>query len=79
MKYQFAGEREGSGGFPVIVIWFSLGKRKFQLDGVIHSGETPDDRTRNAVIKIATIAKNLRATLNAPDGAGQLKIERLLS
>lgn len=55
---------------------------KFRLDGVLHEGETDDEITENAVIKIAGIAKNIRETLAAPDGgAGRpaVAIDRLLS
>lgn len=54
--------------------------RKFDLDSVIHEGDTPDERLRNAVLKIAGIAKNIRATLAAPDGRNTAPhVERLLS
>ena len=67
------------GDMPVVIIWFRRGKRTFQLDGVIHQGATPDDQLRNAVIRIAGIAKNLTAVLEKPDGTGEIKVERTLS
>ncbi len=54
-------------------------RRFFDLDGVLHVGDTPDEQLEAAVLRIAAIAKNIRATLAAPDGAGSLKVERLLS
>lgn len=78
IAYRMRKEREGSGGFPTVVIGFSVGKRKFELDGVIHVGNSPDQRLENAVIKIATIAKNVNQVLTSPDGAGAVKIERQL-
>lgn len=42
--------------------------RTFDLDGVLHEGDTPDEQMERAVVKIAGIAKNIRATLAAPDG-----------
>lgn len=54
--------------------------RTFDLDGVLHDGDTPDEQMERAVIKIAGIAKNIRATLAAPDGGpGRPHVERLLS
>lgn len=54
--------------------------RKFNLDGVLHQGDTPDEQIEAAVVKIAGIAKNIRATLAAPDGGpGKPAVERLLS
>lgn len=54
--------------------------RRFNLDGVLHEGDTPDEQMECAVIKIAGIAKNIRATLAAPDGGpGRPHVERLLS
>lgn len=54
--------------------------RKFKLDGVLHEGETADEQIERAVVKIAGIAKNIRATLAAPDGGpGRSSVERLLS
>jgi hypothetical protein len=55
---------------------------KFQLDGVLHCGETHDEQLTNAVLRIAEIAKNIRATLAAPDGGPgrpAVSVERLLS
>lgn len=79
VAYQMRKPREGSSGFPVVCIGFSVGKRKFELDGVIHHGESPDERLRNAVLKIAAIARNVKAIMAAPDGAGQVRVERALS
>lgn len=56
--------------------------RKFQVDGVLHQGDTDDAMVENAVLKIAGIAKNIRATLAAPDGGPgrpAVAIDRLLS
>lgn len=54
--------------------------RKFNLDGVLHEGDTPDEQIERAVVKIAGLAKNIRATLAAPDGGpGRPAVERLLS
>ena len=53
--------------------------RKFDLDTVLHEGETDEEQVTNAVLKIAGIAKNIRQVLEQPDGAGSLKIERQLS
>ena len=54
--------------------------RKFNLDGVLHEGDTPDERLERAVLKIAGIAKNIRATLAVPDGGpGKPAVARLLS
>lgn len=54
--------------------------RKFNLDGVLHEGDTADEQIERAVLKIAGIAKNIRATLAAPDGGpGRPAIDRLLS
>lgn len=46
--------------------------RTFDLDGVLHVGATADEQLENAVLRIAGIAKNIRATMAAPDGAGVL-------
>lgn len=46
--------------------------RKFNLDGVLHEGDTRDEQVERAVVKIAGIAKNIRATLAAEDGAGSI-------
>ena len=48
--------------------------RFFDLDGVLHAGNTPDEQLENAVLRIAAIAKNIRATMAAPDGAGAVAI-----
>lgn len=54
--------------------------RRFNLDGVLHEGDTPDEQMERAVVKIAGIAKNIRATLAAPDGGPERPhVERLLS
>lgn len=54
--------------------------RTFDLDGVLHEGDTPDEQLERAVLKIARIAKNIRATLAAPDGgSGRPHVDRLLS
>lgn len=53
--------------------------RKFDLDSVLHDGETADEQMQNAVLKIAAIAKNVRETLAAPDGKSVIHIDRLLS
>lgn len=54
--------------------------RKFNLDGVLHEGDTADEQLERAVVKIAGIAKNIRATLAAPDGGpGKPVVDRLLS
>lgn len=53
--------------------------RTFDLDGVLHVGDTPDEQLENAVLRIAEIAKNIRATMAVPDGAGSPRVERLLS
>ena len=53
--------------------------RKFDLDGVLHQGDTDEQQLENAVIKIAGIARNIRATLANPDGKSVLHIDRLLS
>jgi hypothetical protein len=53
--------------------------RKFNLDGVLHEGATRDEQIERAVVKIAGIARNIRATMAAPDGAGAVHVERLLS
>lgn len=77
--YQLRKPREGSNGYPLVCVGFSVGKRTFELDGVIHQGETPDERMTNAVLKIAAIAKNVTAITAAPDGAGAVRVDRLLS
>lgn len=54
--------------------------RTFDLDGVLHDGDTQDEQLERAVIKIAGIAKNIRTTLAAPDGGpGKPAVARLLS
>lgn len=53
--------------------------RTFDLDGVLHVGDTPDEQLENAVLRIASIAKNIRATMAAPDGRGEVHVGRLLS
>lgn len=73
-KFKLRGE------WNVVEVKFRIrGGRTFQLDGVIHQGETFDEQARNAVLKIAAIAKNIGAVLAQPEGAGSLKIERQLS
>lgn len=74
--------REGSAGYPLVCVGFSVGKRNFELDGVIHQGDSPDERMTNAVLKIASIAKNAKAITAMPDGGPGKPaphIERLLS
>jgi hypothetical protein len=53
--------------------------RKFDLDGVLHQGDSHDAQLENAVLKIAGIARNIRETLANPDGKSVLHIDRLLS
>lgn len=76
---QMRKPREGSNGYPLVCVGFSIGKRKFELDGVIHQGGTSDERMTNAVLKIAAIAKNVTAITAAPDGSGSVNVERVLS
>ena len=77
--YQLRKPREGSSGYPLVCVAFSVGKRTFELDGVIHQGETPDERMTNAVLKIAAIANNVKAITAAPDGRGAVQVERVVS
>lgn len=78
-KY-LAHEFKLRGEHNVIEVKFRIrGGRTFQLDGVLHQGETDDEQARNAVLKIAGIAKNIRKVLEQPEGTGSLKIERQLS
>lgn len=79
IAFRMRQPREGSAGYPLICVGFSVGKRNFELDGVIHHGDTPDARMTNAVLKIAAIAKNVKAITAAPDGSGGVKVERQLS
>lgn len=73
-EFKFRGE------WNVIEVKFRLrGGRTFQLDGVLHQGATDDEQAQNAVLKIAGIAKNIRAVLAQPDGSGSIKVERQLS
>lgn len=44
--------------------------RFFDLDGVLHVGDTADEQLENAVLRIAGIAKDIRATMAAEDGVG---------
>lgn len=53
--------------------------RTFDMDGVIHEGETDDEQLRNAVLKIALKVRNIRAVLAAPDGSSAVHVDRLLS
>ncbi len=62
------------GEHRVVVVRFARGGKVYDLDGVIHHGNTPDERLRNAVERIAGIASNLRSTLAGHDGAGQISI-----
>jgi len=62
-----------------VVVAFKHDGRTFELDGVIHHGNTPDERLTNAVLRIAAIAKGIEQTLAQPDGTGKLKVERVLS
>lgn len=50
--------------------------RKFNLDGVLHVGDTEYEQLQNAVLRIAGIAKNIRETMAAPDGAGSIVMIR---
>lgn len=79
-----ASEFKMRGDYNVVQVSFEIVPegRKFQLDGVLHEGETDDAMVENAVLKIAGIAKNIRATLAAPDGGSgrpAVAIDRLLS
>ena len=65
--------------YRTVVVAFKRGERTFELDGVIHDGNSPDERLANAVLRIAAIAKGLEQTLAQPDGAGRLKTDRILS
>lgn len=67
------------GEYRTIVIAFRRGKRTFELDGVIHLGATENERLENAIIRIAGIAKNVKAVMDGRDGAGQVEISRQLS
>lgn len=51
--------------------------RTFDLDGVLHTGNTADEQLENAVLRIAGIAKNIRATMAAPDGVGNVSVKRI--
>lgn len=53
--------------------------RKFNLDGVLHEGDTADIQIENAVLKIAGKARHIREILANPDGQSVLHIERQLS
>ena len=76
-----ASELRQRGDYNTIAIQFEIVPegRKFDLDGVLHQGETDEQQLENAVIKIAGIARNIRATLANPDGKSVLHVDRLLS
>lgn len=69
------------GEYNTVMIAFEMFPegRKFELDGVLHVGDTDDEMLTNAVLRIALIAKNIREPLAAPDGANSVKVERVLS
>lgn len=58
------------GEYNTVIVQFEIipEGRKFQLDGVLHEGDTEDEMVERAVLKIARIAMNIRETLAAPDG-----------
>lgn len=74
-------ELKQRGEYNTVLVTFEMVPegRKFNLDGVLHVGDTADEKLENAVLRIAAIAKNIRATMAAPDGAGGVHVERLLS
>lgn len=74
-------EMQQRGEHNTVMVTFELVPegRKFQLDGILHQGDTDDMQLENAVLKIATIAKNIRETLANPDGKSVLHVERQLS
>lgn len=62
------------GEHNVIAIQFEIVPegRRFDLDGVLHPSGSDDEQMENAVLRIATIAKNIRQTLAEPDGRSAL-------
>lgn len=69
-------EMQQRGEHNTVLVRFEIvpERRQFSLDGVLHQGETPDEKLRNAVVKIAGIARNIRATLAAPDGKSVIMV-----
>lgn len=74
-------ELQQRGEYNTVAVQFELVPegRKFNLDGILHEGETDDVQLENAVLKIAAIARNVRETLANPDGKSVLHAERQLS
>lgn len=74
-------ELQQRGEYNTVAIQFEMVPegRRFNLDGVIHEGETEDDQLRNAVLKIAGKTRHIRDILAAPDGRSALHIERQLN
>lgn len=77
-----ASQLQQRGEHNTVLVTFEIVSegRRFNLDGVLHEGDTADEQLERAVLKIAGIAKNIRATLAAPDGGpGKPAVTRLLS
>ena len=72
----FGSEMQQRGEHNTVMVTFDLVPegRRFNLDGVLHEGETPDEQVRAAVLKIAAIARNIRQTLANPDGKSVLHV-----
>lgn len=58
------------GEHNVVAIQFEMVPegRKFDMDGVLHEGDSGEAQIENAVLKIADKARRIRDVIAAPDG-----------